>query len=294
VQALRALGTSITELGDPGCLPLEVDASSLPGGPVAIRGDASSQFLSGLLLAGPCMANGLQATVTTDLVSRPYVDLTRRVMSSFGVPFDDLLSVAPSGYQRADYAIEPDGTAASYFAAAAALTEGEVTIVGLGSNAAQRAGELRFIDVLEEMGARVQWRPGSVTVTGTGTLRGGRFDLRDFSDTAPTLAVVAPFADSPVEITGIGFIRRKESDRIGAVATELRRCGIEATELDDGLLIQPGPSRPAIVQTYQDHRMAMSFAVFGLRAPGISVADPGCVVKTFPTFFEVLGRLRHG
>jgi 3-phosphoshikimate 1-carboxyvinyltransferase len=293
VAALRALGASITEQGEPGCLPLAVDAEGLTGGPVQLRGDTSSQFLSGLLLAAPCMDRGLTATLTTELVSRPYVDLTRRVMSSFGVPFDDLLTVGPTGYRASDYLVEPDGTAASYFAAAAALTDGEVTISGLGSNAAQRTGELRFIDVLEQMGAKVRWSAESVTVTGVGTLHGGRFDLRDFSDTAPTLAVVAPFADSPVEITGIGFIRRKESDRVGAVVAELRRCGVDATELDDGLLIRPGTPHPAVVQTYQDHRMAMSFAVLGLRTPGISISDPGCVVKTFPKFFDALDDLRR-
>ena len=293
LEALRALGVSITELGDAGCLPVEVEGSPLAGGAVSIRGDASSQFLSGLLLAGPCMHDGLAATVTTELVSRPYVELTRRVMQSFGAPANDLLAVTPTGYRAADYHVEPDGTAASYFAAAAALCGGEVTIAGLGVNAAQRSGELRFIDVLEKMGAAVRWEEGSVTVTGSGSLRGGRFDLRDFSDTAPTLAVVAPFADSAVEITGIGFIRRKESDRIGAVVAELRRCGVNAQERPDGLIIQPGPVQPAVVETYQDHRMAMSFAVLGLRAPGISIADPGCVAKTFPTFFDVLALLRR-
>jgi 3-phosphoshikimate 1-carboxyvinyltransferase len=139
----------------------------------------------------------------------------------------------------------------------------------------------------------VHWGADSVTVVGTGQLRGGRFDLRDFSDCAPTLAVVAPFADSPVEITGIGFIRRKESDRIAAVVAELRRCGVEATALDDGLRVLPGTPHSSVVRTYEDHRMAMSFAVLGLKVDGISIADPECVVKTFPTFFDVLDRLRR-
>ncbi|MCU1345089.1 MAG: 3-phosphoshikimate 1-carboxyvinyltransferase, partial [Acidimicrobiia bacterium] len=293
IDAIRSLGTVVVEDGEPGCLPITIEAHGLRGGAVAVRGDASSQFLSGLLLAAPCMGEGLSVTLTSNLVSRPYVELTRQVMASFGAPFDHLLTVDPTGYQGADYAVEPDGTAASYFAAAAVITGGQVTIAGLGAHAAQRTGELQFIDVLQQMGAEVRWDSDAVTVTGTGVLHGGRFDLADFSDTAPTLAVVAPFADSPVEITGIGFIRRKESDRIAAVVTELQRCGVDATELDDGLLVRPGQPQPSVVRTYDDHRMAMSFAVLGLRAAGISIADPGCVAKTFPGFFDVLERLRQ-
>jgi 3-phosphoshikimate 1-carboxyvinyltransferase len=142
------------------------------------------------------------------------------------------------------------------------------------------------------MGATVERTASATTVKGTGTLHGSTVDLRDFSDMVPTLAVVAAFADSPTTITGVGFIRGKESDRIDAVVTELKRCGIDASANDDGMTIYPGTAHGAVIETYDDHRIAMSFSVLGLRVPGIEIADPGCVAKTFPEFFDALDRLR--
>lgn len=269
-DALRSVGVQIDELGEPGCLPVLMHTSGVRGGRVSVSGDVSSQFLSGLLMAG------FQVDVTTALVSTPYVEMTRAVMHAFG--------------QARTFAIEPDASAASYFFAAATLCDGRVTVEGLGPSSLQ--GDTRFVDVLESMGATVERDANRTTVYGTGALHGVDVDLRDLSDMVPTLAAIALFADSPTTIAGVGFIRGKESDRIGDVITELRRCGIEAIEHDDGLTITPGQPRPARIHTYDDHRMAMAFALIGLRVPGIEIEDPECVAKTFPGYFKALDQLR--
>lgn len=296
VDALRRLGAEVIDEGRPGHLPLTVVGNVRPGGAVVLSGDVSSQFLSGLLLSGPAMAGGLQVELSTPLVSRPYVELTAATMAAFGVQLerDDerRFRVPPGCYRAAHHTVEPDASAASYFFAAAALSGGRVRVPGLGSRSVQ--GDLRFVDVLERMGATV-YRDGDGTeVIGTGKLVGVDVDLSDCSDTAQTLAVVAVFASSPTRVRGIGFIRRKETDRIGAVVNELRRCGIDVDEEDDGFLVRPGSPRPTRVATYGDHRMAMSFALLGLRVPGIEIADPDCVAKTFPEFFSTLRQLRSG
>jgi 3-phosphoshikimate 1-carboxyvinyltransferase len=294
LDAVRALGAVVHDVGAPGHLPVEIEGGTLAGGEVAVRGDVSSQFLSGLLLAAPAMRTGLLARLVGDLVSQPYVELTVEVMADFGVtvdrPDDRTWIVAPQGYTAADVEIEPDASAASYAFAAAAVLDGRVTVDGLGAGA--RQGDLAFVDLLEQMGARVERGTSSTTVTGTGALHGIDADMAQISDTAQTLAVVAAFADSPSRVTGIGFIRGKETDRISAVVAELRRIGIDAQVEADGFTVQPGPVQPATVQTYDDHRMAMSFAVAGLRVPGIQIADPACVAKTFPGYWRLLDELR--
>jgi len=302
IAAVRALGATVVEEGEPGHLPVVVH------GPVAthrqplleVAGGASSQFLSGLLLTAPALPTGLTLAVTGELVSRPYVDMTVAVMRSFGAEVadgegDGTWQVVGSGYRAASpYVIEPDASAASYFFAAAAICGGRVTVEGLG--AASLQGDLGFVDVLADMGCRVERTASSTTVVGPGPgeLVGVDVDMRDLSDTAPTLAAVAVFARTPTRLRGIGFIRRKESDRIGDVVHELRRCGVTADEEPDGLVVQPGTPQPARIATYDDHRMAMSFALLGLRAPGIGIADPGVVAKTFPGYWEALDALRTG
>jgi 3-phosphoshikimate 1-carboxyvinyltransferase len=261
-DALRSLGVRIEELGEPGHLPVVIHSDGGRGGRVSVSGDESSQFVSGLLMAGFDVA--------------PYVEMTRAVMGAFS--------------DARTFAVEPDASAASYFFAAAALCGGRVTIEGLGPSSLQ--GDLRFVDVLESMGAILERHPTSTTVRGTGTLHGVDVDLRDLSDMVPTLAAVAVFADSPTTITGVGFIRGKESDRIGDLVTELRRCGIDAVEHSDGLTINPGQPKAARIRTYDDHRMAMALALIGLRVPGIEIEDPACVAKTFPDYFSALDQLR--
>jgi 3-phosphoshikimate 1-carboxyvinyltransferase len=313
IAALRSLGASVVEEGEPGHLPVVVggrprpaasaSATAAPATELTVAGDASSQFLSGLLLVAPALAGGLRLAVTGELVSRPYVDMTVAVLQAFGAEVaveigatpagassPPTWTVAGTGYRATRYRIEPDASAASYFFAAAAVCGGRVTIEGLGTGSLQ--GDLGFVDVLARMGCRVEQTPSSTTVTGTGELAGVDVDMRELSDTAPTLAVVAAFARTPTRLRGIGFIRRKESDRIGDVVRELRRCGIVADEEPDGLVVHPGAPQPARVATYDDHRMAMSFALLGLRAPGIEIADPGVVAKTFPGYWEVLDGLR--
>jgi 3-phosphoshikimate 1-carboxyvinyltransferase len=239
-------------------------------------------------MAGPLMERGLRVELTSPLVSVPYVEMTRAVMAAFGVQLDGL-SVPRASYRACDYAIEPDASAASYFFAAAAITGGRVCVDGLGSASIQ--GDVAFVDILEQMGARVDRRGKSITVSGGATLRGVDVDMSDISDTAQTLAAVAAFADGPTRVRGIGFIRAKETDRIGAIVTELRRAGIAAEAQDDGFTIVPGPVAPTRFETYDDHRMAMSLALLGLRVPGIELRNPDCVAKTYPGFFSDLAAL---
>lgn len=290
VEALRALGVTVEDMGEAGHLPVAVSGGPLAGGDVSLPGDVSSQFVSGLLLAGACTARGMRIELTTNLVSEPYVAMTRAVMASFGVMVDGL-AVAPGRYVATDYAVEPDASAASYFFAAAALTGGRVRIAGLHRGSLQ--GDLAFVDVLGRMGAEVTWHVDAVEVRGTGEVHGVEVDMSQLSDTAPTLAAVAAFADSPTRATGIGFIRRKESDRIGAVVRELRRCGVDAEEEPDGFLVRPSRPHGGRVATYDDHRMAMSFSLLGLVVPGIEIVDPACVAKTFPGYWQALDTLRR-
>jgi 3-phosphoshikimate 1-carboxyvinyltransferase len=199
-------------------------------------------------------------------------------------------AVLPARYVATRFAVEPDASAASYFFGAAAITGGRVRVAGLGRTAVQ--GDMGFVDVLARMGADVSQGDDWTEVRGPATLHGVDVDLSDISDTVPTLAVVAAFADGPSRLRGISFIRGKETDRIHAVATELRRCGIAAEEEPDGLVVHPGQARPTRVATYDDHRMAMAFALLGLTVDGIEIADPECVAKTYPGFFDDLERLR--
>ncbi len=289
-SALHALGVR-TE-GD--ALPITVHGGGWHGGSLTVDGSVSSQFLSGLLLSAPCAGGTTVITVRGELVSAPYIDLTLATMAHFGarVSADDHRSfaVAATGYEPATIELEPDASAASYFFAAAAITGGRVRVDGLGTRSIQ--GDLEFVDILAAMGAEVTKTADWTEVRGTGRLEGLTVDMGACSDTAQTLAVVATFASSPTVITGIDFVRRKETDRIAAVVAELRALGLDASEDPDGMTIRPGTPRPGVVHTYDDHRMAMSFALLGLVHQGIEIADPGCVAKTFPDFFTELDRLR--
>lgn len=295
LRGLEELGLSVEAAGDH--LPVTVSGGPVEGGRLRVRGDVSSQYLSGLAMAGPCLPAGLEVEVEGPLVSAPYVELTVGVMRAFGADaaFDATagrVRVAPGGYRGTTFAVEADASAASYFLAAAAVTGGTVRVEGVGEASAQ--GDVAFAAVLERMGARVRWGPDWVEVTGppTGGLGGIEVDLADLSDTAPTLAAVAVFANAPTAVTGVGFIRAKETDRIAAVVTELGRLGISATGTDDGFVVEPGTPQPAAIRTYDDHRMAMAFTVVGLAAPGVEICDPHCVDKTYPRFFDDVELLR--
>ena len=295
ITALRHLGVEVGERGHPGHLPVVVDGRVTEGS-VTAPGSLSSQFVSGLLLAAPCYRHGLELALTDALVSRPYVSMTRAVMGAFGAEVTSSPSggyqVAPGGYRATRFAVEPDASSASYFFAVAALTGGRIRVEGLGSGSLQ--GDLGFVRVLEQMGATVRQTEAFTEVTGGGTLHGVDVDLTDTPDMAQTLAAVAVFADGPTRVRGVEVIRGHETDRIAAVVTELDRAGIQAEATDDGFVVHPGRPRPARIETYDDHRMAMSFALLGLMAPGVEITDPACVTKTFPGYWELLDLLRAG
>ena len=299
VSALRELGAAI-EYEIPGtlCPPVICDGREqrFQGGTASVHGGISSQFLSALLMAAPAAAQKTSLTVRGELVSQPYITMTLQMMQAFGAAVEwaaDLsqFHVQPQPYAARSYHIEPDASAASYFFAAAAITGGTVTVDGLSANAMQ--GDVQFVYALEQMGCEVQWNADSITVIGR-PLHGIDIDMNAISDTAQTLSVVAVFASSPTTIRNVGHMRHKETDRIAAVVTELSRCGIGAVERPDGLRITPGTTVPAEIHTYDDHRMAMSFALLGLRNPGITILNPGCTSKTYPEFFEDLAALCHG
>ena len=297
LDALAQLGVKATARFRNGCPPVDITTTGCPGGHVAIDGSQSSQYFSALAMAAPAMVNGIEIEVVGELASKPYLDLTAGVMKAFGVELVNdsyqRITVAPGQrYVGRDYLVEPDASTASYFMAAAAVTGGRVSICGLELESGQ--GDIGFVRVLEQMGCAIGHDEHGLTISGPEQLHGVTVDMNSMSDVAMTLAAIAPYADSPTEIRNIAFIRRKESDRVAAVATELTRLGVTVTEFDDGWRIEPGQPNGGAVETYDDHRLAMSFSVLGLRAPGTVIRDPECVNKTFPGFFARFGALTAG
>jgi len=292
VEALTQCGAKIECELSAGCPPLVVKAQGWSTSRITVSGDLSSQYLSALLMAAPACGRAVEVAVAGPLVSRPYIDMTLEMMRQFGARVDEpspnRFVIADRGYQGRDYSIEPDASAASYFFGAAAVTGGRVTVQGLNRHALQ--GDVGFVDALVQMGCAVEWGADSITLTG-GPLRGVDVDMNAISDTAQTLACVAVFASGPTTIRNVAHMRLKETDRVRAVVTELQRLGVRADEHDDGLTIHPGPVTPATVATYDDHRMAMSFSLIGLRSPGIRIADPQCTSKTYPEYFSDLDLL---
>jgi 3-phosphoshikimate 1-carboxyvinyltransferase len=296
LDALNALGVEArSEMGN-GCPPVIVETSGLKGGIVRVKGDVSSQFLSALMMVAPFAQSDVTLEVDGPLVSRPYVDMTKRMMHDWRLriaePTPNVFHIPgrQSGPGECAYFVEPDASAASYFFAAAAITGGRVTVFGLSMHSLQ--GDVCFVDVLERMGCTVERSDNALTVIGD-KLRGIDVGMSDISDTVMTLAAVALFAEGPTTIRNVAHIRHKETDRIGALATELRRLGATVEEFADGLTITPNGLHGAEVMTYNDHRMAMSLALVGLRVPGVVIYNPGCVAKTYPEFFTDLERLRR-
>jgi len=293
MRALRELGADVRYEGEDGHHPLTVHADGIKGGHVTMDASLSSQFLTALLLTGPLTEEGLTISVT-DLVSAPYVEITLAMMERFGVTVErdrSVYHVPAQAYSATDYLIEPDASAASYFLAAAAVTGRTVTVPGLGTRALQ--GDLRFAAVLAQMGAEVRMDADSVTVTGgaDGRMGGVTVSMRDISDTMPTLAAIAPFADGPVRIEDIYNTRIKECDRLEACAENLRALGVPVRAGRDWIEIFPARPAPARIACHGDHRIAMAFSITGLRTPGITLDDPGCVNKTFPGFHHALAAL---
>lgn len=294
-RPIQDLVDGLTQLGvkidcPTGCPPLTVHGGKLPGGRLSMRGDRSSQYFSALLLAGALSDGETELTIDGDLVSRPYVEITRRMVEDFG----GKIEVTPNGfwwkgggrYAARRYDIEPDASSASYAFAFAAATNSRIRVPLLGPGALQ--GDYGFVDLLERMGATVERAADQTTVQGHGKLRGIDADMFHISDTVMTLAALAPLAEGPTSIRNVANIRIKETDRLAATVTELRRLGQVVNEGPDFLHIEPRPITPAVVHSYKDHRMAMSFAILGAAANGVSIEDPSCVAKTYPEFWRDL------
>jgi 3-phosphoshikimate 1-carboxyvinyltransferase len=297
LDGLRALGVDAESREGNGCPPVIVRARGLAGGPARMRGDISSQYFSALLLAAPYAKRDVEIEVEGDLVSAPYITMTLSSMEAFGVRAErqgDRHFRVPAGqrYEARDYAVEPDASGASYFFAAAAATGSRVVVPRLGHSSVQ--GDLGLLEVLRRMGCEVLIEDDEVSVQGPERLRAVDADFTRMGDVATTLMAIAPFADGPVTVRGIAQTHFEESDRPVAAATELRRMGLRVDSEWDSVTIYPGTPRPTDVETYEDHRLAMSFAVTGLHAPGIRILDPTCVSKTFPEYFRVLGGLTAG
>lgn len=297
VKALNALNANVKTESPDQAPPVVIDSKPVSGGKVLIQGSLSSQYLSGLLMAAPLCRNGLTIEIEGELISKPYVRMTLEMMRSFGVECvaDSNLAnfkIKPGQtYLGRPYDIEPDASAASYFWAAAAICGGTSTVNGLAENSIQ--GDVRFVKVLEQMGCQVHYRTDSISVTGPAR-HGIDVEMGDISDTVQTLAAVAPFVDSPTTVRNVAHNRVKETDRIGFLAIELKKLGLKVDEFRDGLTIYPGPIQGAVLDTYHDHRMAMSLALIGLRVSGVIISDPSCVAKTYPHFFTDLKRFCNG
>ncbi len=310
VEPLRELGADIEYLGEPGYPPLKIIAEppGPQGGFLELKPTLSSQFISALLMAGPLMQRGLDIEFQGKVTSLPYVKMTLNLMKQFGMSFEAdrgyrAVHVPAGVYKGYDYPIEPDASNASYFLAAAAVVPGSrCTIEGLGSRSLQ--GDAEFCDTLGRMGCAVNQQLDRTTVTAPagGRLRGIDVDLNAMPDMAQTLAVVALFADGPTSIRNVGNLRVKETDRIAALENELAKFGAQVVTIGDDITITPPPDGVAAavaarggagIDTYDDHRMAMAFAVAGLRIPGVTIHEPRCVDKTFPDYFEHLEMLRR-
>ncbi len=288
-------GVRATSETDNGCPPVLIETTGMQPGSVLIRADLSSQFLSGLLMAAPFSDEAITIEVDGPVVSEPYIEMTLAMLGEWDLTVE---RIRPNAYRVPTtegfrnmpwYAIEPDASAASYFFAAAAITGGRILVRGMKRDMLQ--GDVLFVDALARMGCIVTESAEGIAVEGR-PLRGIDIDMNAISDTMMSLAAVACFAEGPTTICNVAHIRHKETDRIAAMAAELRKLGATVHEFDDGLTITPGILHGATVETYRDHRMAMSLALIGLKVPRVVIDDPGCVAKTYPGFWEDLDALR--
>jgi 3-phosphoshikimate 1-carboxyvinyltransferase len=293
LRGLRELGVQAYSQKGNDCPPVVVESEGLKGGTATIKGEESSQFLSGLLMVAPYAQKDVHIKVTGSLASRPYIDITLDVMSAFGVKIPSrgdasFLVKAGQRYLPREFRIEGDASNASYFFSAAAVCRGRVKVNHLNPTSVQ--GDMGFLDILERAGCRVNRGRDWIEVLG-GELRGVEIDMNEMPDLVPTLAVTATFARGKTVIQNIRHLRFKESDRIHALAKELSKMGIRVNEREDGLDIEGGKPHGAEIETYDDHRMAMSFAIAGLAVPGIKIKGERCVDKSFPGFWETLQKL---
>lgn len=288
LSGLKQLGTKAYGELKEGYPPVIVEAKGFKGGKIKLKGDHSSQYLSSILMAAPYAQSPIQIKIDGDLVSKPYVDMTLSVMKTFGVEvIQEKAQVfkipAPQKYKPRHYVIEGDASNASYFSAAAAITGGKVRVTHINPDTLQ--GDIHFLDILSRMGCSVQKGTDWVEVQGS-DLCGVEADLKDMPDMVPSLAIVSLFAKGPTVITNIAHLKIKETDRIEALANELRKIGAKVEAGRDFLKITPQNLTPSSIETYNDHRMAMSFAIAGLKIPGLVIQNPDCVKKSYPNFWD--------
>ena len=294
LDALQQMGIKARSVKGTGCPPVEVTAAAITAEQVDINCQNSSQYLSALLLMAPGTSRGLEIRVAGGPpVSRPYIDLTVELMETFGIQLDRegyLKFKVPGGqlYRAGNYVVETDCSQAAYFWGAAAISGAEIKVAGIKTNSAQ--GDLRFVDLLQQMGCRVARESDSIGVAG-GPLCAIEADLADMPDQVPTLAVVAAFAEGTTVIKNVAHLKSKESDRLSATVTGLQKMGIDAISSTNALVIKGGKPEGAIIDPYHDHRIAMSFAIAGLKVPGVCIQNEGCVEKSFPTFWQVFEKL---
>ncbi len=290
LDGLRQIGVPAVSLHDNGCPPVRITGGETRGGHLEIDCSISSQYLSALLLIAPCTKKGIDIHVTAGPVSRPYVDMTVDIMTRFGIEirregYTVFHVPGNQSYSAGEYRVEPDCSQAGYFWAAAAVTGASITVSGLSKDT--RQGDVRFVDVLAEMGCRVTYAADGITVTGGSDLNAIAVDMGDMPDLVPTLAVVAAFAKGTTVVENVAHLAAKESDRLSAVVNELGKMGIAAEKTKTGLRIAGGTAHGAEIDTYNDHRIAMSFAIAGLVVPGIHIRNESCVEKSFPRFWDV-------
>ena len=293
VEALQKMGVDISCTNN--CPPVEINAKGLTGGKVTLKDIESSQYVSALLLCAPYTTQGIDLTLKGSIVSAPYIDLTINVMRDFGAKITrtgkyEYHVEACEIYHGRNYFVEGDASSASYFFLAAALLKKTIRVEGINKQSKQ--GDIRFLDILDKLGCKVESGENWVEVTGNNLAEGDlTFDLNDMPDMVPTLAVLSAFRKGQTIISNVAHLRIKESNRLAAVVAELNRCGIEAREMPEGIVIHGGNLRPAIIETYNDHRMAMSFAIAALVVPGIEISDKKCVDKSFPSFWKELVKI---
>ena len=299
LDGLNQLGAQVRSINNSGCPPVEIIANGLPGGVTKLSGAISSQYLSAILLTSPYAQTPVEIRIKDHLVSIPYVEMTIRLMNRFGVnvdvseDFKNFHINAPQSYKSPKtYFVEGDASSASYFLAGAAITGGTVTVIGCGTDSLQ--GDAQFAKIMEMMGAEVQWKANRITVLGSGNLKGIDVDMNEMPDAAMTLAVAALFAKGTTAIRNIYNWRLKETERLKAVSSELKKLGATVEEGEDYIIIEP-PEKllSAEIATYDDHRMAMAFSLAACGEVPITILDPSCVSKTFPDYFDQLSKLTN-
>lgn len=292
IDALKELGAEIDYLAAKDYYPLRIKGTEMKGGEVSLSGAISSQFISGVLIAAPYFNETTTVTIKDEIVQHAYVYLTLDLMKEFGADVQDdnalkQIVINPQGYKAKDIQLEPDASAACYFLALAAVTNGRIRINGLTEKTKQP--DIQMLEVFEQMGCRVTKGTDFIELEGAIKLKGDfEISMKEMSDQALTLAAIAPFADGPITIKDVAHIRHHESDRISVICKALTQLGIITEEFNDGLKVYPGKPKPALLNTYDDHRVAMALALIGARAEGIELNDPGCVSKTFPPYFALL------